>query len=111
MNAAVLSEPTLLLNKHCLPIRVCTVPRALTIVFKELARPTGTDDDGRPTLYAFSSWADLKVAKGEPCIHSVSFSIRIPEVIVLHLCDRYTKPRVVFSRRNLFRRDRNTCQY
>jgi 5-methylcytosine-specific restriction endonuclease McrA len=111
MNAAVLSEPTLVLNKHWRPIRVCTVRRALTLVFKDLARIIGVDSGGATTLYDFSSWADLKVAQGEPCIHSVSFSIRIPEVIVLHLCDRYTKPRVVFSRRNLFRRDRNTCQY
>jgi len=32
-------------------------------------------------------------------------------VIVLHQCDRYQRPRVAFTRRNLFRRDRNTCQY
>jgi len=108
MNSSVLYEPTLVLNKNWLPIRVCTVRRALTLVFKDLARIIGPDNF---QLHDFSSWADLSVAQGEPCVHSVSFRIRIPEVIVLHRCDRFLRPHVVFSRRNLFRRDRNTCQY
>jgi 5-methylcytosine-specific restriction endonuclease McrA len=108
MSEAVLSEPTLVLNRNWLPIRVCTVRRALTLVFKDLARIIGPENY---TLHDFASWLDLKVATGEPHIRTVSLSIRIPEVIVLRSCDRFTRPRVVFSRRNLFRRDRNTCQY
>lgn len=108
MSVALLSEPTLVLNKNWLPVRVCTVRRALTLVFKDLARIIGPENF---TLHDFRSWADLKVLQGEPCIQSVSFQLRIPEVIVLQGCDRFMKPRVVFSRRNLFRRDRNTCQY
>ena len=108
MSLSVLSEPTLVLNKNWLPIRVCTVRRALTLVFKDLARILQGDDF---SLYDFESWADLKVPQGEPCIHAVSLQIRIPEVIVLRFCEEYLRPKVVFSRRNLFRRDRNTCQY
>ena len=108
MSEAVLSEPTLVLNKNWLPIRVCTVRRALTLVFKDLARIIGTENYA---LYDFASWLDLKVQAGEPHIRTVSLSIRIPEVIVLRTCDRFTRPKVIFSRRNLFRRDRNTCQY
>ena len=108
MSTSVLHEPTLVLNKHWAPVRVCTVRRALTLVFKDMAR---IFEPGQPSLHDFESWTDLAVAIGEPCIQAVSLRIRIPEVIVLHRSDRYTKPRVVFSRRNLFRRDRNTCQY
>ncbi len=108
MNASVLYEPTLVLNKHWSPIRVCTVRRALTLVFKDLAR---IFEPGETLLHDFSSWADLKVAQGEPCVQAVSLRIKIPEVIVLHRCERFLRPKVVFSRRNLFRRDRNTCQY
>ncbi len=104
----VLTEPTLVLNKNWLPIRVCTVRRALTLVFKDLARIIGPENF---VLYDFASWVDLKVQAGEPHIRTVSLSIRIPEVIVLRNCDRFTRPRVIFSRRNLFRRDRNTCQF
>jgi 5-methylcytosine-specific restriction endonuclease McrA len=108
MSIAALHEPTLVLNKNWLPIRVCTVRRALTLVFKDLARIIGPE---KYTLYDFSSWVDLKVAQGEPFVQTVSLRIRVPEVIVLRRCDRFSRPRVVFSRRNLFRRDRNTCQY
>ena len=108
MSDTVLSEPTLVLNKNWLPIRVCTVRRALTLVFKDLARIIGPESY---TLYDFASWLDLKVRADEPHIRTVSLAIRIPEVIVLRTCDRFTRPKVIFSRRNLFRRDRNTCQY
>jgi len=108
MSASVLYEPTLVLNKNWLPIRVCTVRRALTLVFKDLARVIGPENFA---LHDFTSWADLAVSHGEPCVHSVSLRVKIPEVIVLHRCERFLRPRVVFSRRNLFRRDRNTCQY
>ena len=108
MSVSALTEPTLVLNKNWLPIRVCTVRRALTLVFKDLARILGPDNYG---LHDFTSWQDLKVGQGEPYVQAVSFRIRIPEVIVLHRCERFLKPRVVFSRRNLFRRDKNTCQY
>lgn len=108
MSASLLYEPTLVLNKNWLPIRVCTVRRALTLVFKDLARIIGPENFA---LHDFTSWADLAVAQDEPCVHSVSLRIKIPEVIVLHRCERFLRPRVVFSRRNLFRRDRNTCQY
>jgi 5-methylcytosine-specific restriction endonuclease McrA len=108
MSVSALTEPTLVLNKNWLPIRVCTVRRALTLVFKDLARILGPDNYG---LHDFTSWSDLKIGQGEPYVQAVSFRIRIPEVIVLHRCERFLKPRVVFSRRNLFRRDKNTCQY
>ena len=78
------------------------------MVFKDLARIIGPENF---TLHDFSSWADLSVPRDEPCLTSVSLRIKIPEVIVLHRCDRFLRPRVVFSRRNLFRRDHNTCQY
>ena len=107
MNSGVLSEPTLVLNKSWLPIRVCSVRRALTLVFKELACVIGENY----AVHDFSSWAELQVESGQPCITAVSFRLRVPEVVVLRWCDRFVRPRVVFSRRNLFRRDRHTCQY
>lgn len=62
-------------------------------------------------LHDFGSWASLEVVEGQPFVQTVSLRIRVPEVIVLRHCDRFMTPRVVFSRRNLFRRDQNTCQY
>ena len=104
----VLAEPTLVLNRHWTPIRVCTVKKALGLVFKGIARVI------LPETYEcfdFKSWADLHVDSNEPHIRTICNAIRIPEVILLVSCDYTDTPRVVFSRRNLFRRDKNTCQY
>jgi 5-methylcytosine-specific restriction endonuclease McrA len=108
MTDTALTDPTLVLNKNWLPIRVCTVRRALILVWKDLARIIGPENYA---LHDFTSWTDLRVDDNERCIRTVSLQIRIPEVIVLRHCDRFNRPEVVFSRRNLFRRDRNTCQY
>ena len=108
MSVSALADPTLVLNRNWLPICVCSVRRALTLVFKDLARVIGSEEY---VLHDFRSWADLSVAQDEPCVQTVSQRIRVPEVIVLRRCDRFHRPRLVFSRRNLFRRDRNSCQY
>jgi 5-methylcytosine-specific restriction endonuclease McrA len=108
MNVSVLFEPTLVLNRNWLPIRVCTVRRALSLVFRDMARIIRPENF---LPYDFGSWADLHVPQGEPFVQAVRLRIRIPEVIVLRFCEQFTRPRVVFSRRNLFRRDKNTCQY
>ena len=103
-----LADPTLVLNKNWLPIQVCSVRRAVTMLFKGLARVVEPEDY---SLYDFESWSDLVISNGEPYLQGVSRRIRIPEVIVLHGCDRFHRPQVVFTRRNLFRRDGNSCQY
>ncbi len=108
MSESALSEPTLVLNKNWLPIRVCTVRRALTLVWKDLARIIAPEDY---SAYDFHSWSDLRPNGSCSTIRTVSLEIRVPEIIVLRAFDRFTRPQVVFSRRNLFRRDRNTCQY
>jgi len=108
MVSTALAHPTLVLNKNWLPIHVCSVRRALTMVFKDLARIV---EPLNYSLYDFESWSDLGIPVGEPCVQGVSLRIRIPEVIVLRACDRFRRPSVAFTRRNLFRRDRNTCQY
>lgn len=105
---AVLTEPTLVLNKHWTPLCVCTVRRALALLFKGVARAIAPENY---TVHDFRSWADLSAADETPVVRTVSLRIRVPEVILLVACDRYVRPRVVFCRRNLFRRDRNTCQY
>jgi 5-methylcytosine-specific restriction endonuclease McrA len=106
--STVLVQPTLVLNRHWTPVRVCTVRKALALVFKGVARVILPETY---EVYDFRSWTDLSVGTQEPHIRTVSLRIRIPEVILLVACEYTAQPKVVFSRRNLFRRDRNTCQY
>lgn len=59
----------------------------------------------------FQSWTELALARDEEAIHTVHLTIRVPEVILLLRYDRIPRRNVTFSRRNLYRRDRFTCQY
>jgi 5-methylcytosine-specific restriction endonuclease McrA len=102
-----LSEPTLVLNKNWRPVRVCTARRAFVLMFKGLARGMGERFD----LFEFEAWIARPVYNGDRCVQTVTFRVRVPEVIVLSHCDRYLQPKVSFTRRNLYRRDRHSCQY
>ncbi len=108
MSASVLSQPALVLNRSWTAIATTSVRKALALVFSGAAQAI------RPETYevhGFESWADLAVPPEEPCVRTVRLRIRIPEVIVLTRYDGMPSQTVTFTRRNLYRRDRNTCQY
>lgn len=108
MNQSALSEPTLVLNRSWLPVRVCSARRAFTLLFKDAARALSPEDF---QLLDFASWVEDVELDGAPFVQTVTLRIRIPEVIVLSRCDRFLRPRLAFTRRNLLRRDEYTCQY
>jgi len=106
--AAVLGERTLVLNKSWLAVSTTTVRKALGLVYQRSAAVIC------PSTYQahdFDSWSDLSVARDEPCIRTVTMSMRVPEIIVLRAYNKLPRRSVAFSRRNLYRRDRFTCQY
>lgn len=104
----VLNEATLVLNRHWLPVDVTTVCRALAKVYEGAARVVHPADY---SVHDFDSWASLAVAEGAPCVRTATLSLPLPEVIVLARYAGQPDRRVAFSRRNLFKRDRYTCQY
>ena len=104
----VLHRPTLVLNRNWQPIAVSTVARALTKVFIGTARVVDPDDY---QLYDWADWVALDPVENEPVIQSQRLRLRVPEVISLVRYDRLPRITVSFNRRNLFTRDRYTCQY
>ena len=66
-------------------------------------------DDFR--LYNWADWARLAPREGEPFIRTVTFRLRVPEVLTLTRHDRPRHNAVTFCRRNVFKRDHTTCQY
>lgn len=108
MVAAVLKRPTLVLNRSWQPIGVASVSRSLVMVWNDTARIVDPIDY---SLYTWEDWSQLKPKDGEPVIRTVQFEMRVPEVISLTRYDRFHRRTVPFTRRNLFRRDRFTCQY
>lgn len=104
----MLDQPTLVLNRHWVPIGTTTVRTAICLLYREAARAVSPEDY---SVHDFDSWASLRVAEEEPCIRTVSLRIKIPEVVLLNDYDSYPRHRVTFSRKNIYRRDRYTCQY
>lgn len=107
-SAGVLGQQALVLNKSWAAIATTSVRDALSMIF------TGAAKVIQPETYemhGFDTWSDLAPAPDEPCVRTVSLKLRVPEVIVLTKFNGMPHARATFSRRNLFRRDKNTCQY
>jgi 5-methylcytosine-specific restriction endonuclease McrA len=109
---AFLNQQVLVLNRLWQAVNVCSVRRALTLIFEGHAQVVLSDDGGAFHTFGFKEWRDLSEARPHPeSIATVSFRIRVPRVILLLVFDRLPKKEVKFTRHNIFERDRNTCQY
>jgi len=104
---SVLNRPCLVLNKNWQPIDATTVRDGISDVIAEKALIICPESYER---FGIGTWMDQDVGVDEPCIRTVSHRIKVPEVII-NRHDRLPPRTVVFSRRNLWRRDQFTCQY
>jgi 5-methylcytosine-specific restriction endonuclease McrA len=110
--SAFLSQPVLVLNRLWQAVNVCSVRRALTLLFDGHAQVVMSQADGSYQTFNFTEWRGLsRHDPTEDCVHTVSFRLRIPRVILLVMFDRLPKKEVKFTRHNIFERDKNTCQY
>jgi 5-methylcytosine-specific restriction endonuclease McrA len=104
-----LDAPTLLLSKLWAPLGTTTVRRVLSLAYRDTARLV---DPVTYQAYSFEEWvaagADDEQA---PTIQAPSIAIKAPEVAVLNHHTPVRPGDMVFSRRNVMRRDRCTCQY
>lgn len=109
----VLNQQVLVLNRLWQAVNVCSVRRALTLLFEGHAQVVVSANDGAFHTFDFNQWRNFSA--GEPqdddSVHTISFKIRVPRVILLLVFDRLPKKEVKFTRHNIFERDRNTCQY
>lgn len=108
MISHVLRRPALVLNRNWQPVNVASVARAITLVFSDHARVV--EPDGFQ-LYDWHDWSQLQPGPDEPFIQAVSMRLKVPEIISLLRFDRLPSTHVAFNRRNIFKRDRHTCQY
>lgn len=103
----MLNESVLVLNRSWLAIHVCDVKRALTLLALDLAHVVTEDYE----TYDFSSWCEVSQFAEENILHTPRFKLLVPEIILLTHYNAVPPRRVKFSRRNIFERDRYTCQY
>ena len=85
-----LKEPVLVLNANYEPLNVCTIRRAMGLIFMEKA--------------------DM-LANGRGEIHTIRRSYPAPSVIRLGKMIRRPRPQVKLNKQEIFRRDDYTCQY
>ena len=108
MVAAALERPTLILNRNWQPVGIATVAKSLVKVWNDNACIVDPVDYQQ---YTWADWAQLAPEAGELVIRTRTSRLRVPEVIVLTSYDRLPANVVTFTRRNIFKRDRYTCQY
>jgi len=105
----VLEGQVLVLNKSWVAVHIASARRALSMLYQGLARAVHPQDY---SLYDFDDWCALsKQGNNARCIHTVNLTVRVPEVILLKGFNEFLRHEIRFSRRNIFERDRNTCQY
>ena len=85
-----LKEPVLVLNANYEPLNVCTIRRAMGLLFSEKA--------------------DM-LANGRGEIRTSRRSYPAPSVIRLGKMIRRPRPQVKLNKQEIFRRDNHTCQY
>jgi 5-methylcytosine-specific restriction endonuclease McrA len=86
----LLSQHVLVLNQNYEPINVCSVRRAIILVFRgkaQIVEQSGHD------------------------LHSVSHRFPVPSVVRLILYIRIPQKKMVLSKRNVMKRDAHQCQY
>ena len=107
-----LNQHVLVLNRLWQAVNVCTVKRALALLFQGHAQVVLSSPDGSYQTFSFNQWHDFSRQEPHPeSVATISFRIRIPRVILLVIFDRLPKKEVKFTRHNIFERDHNTCQY
>lgn len=108
MSAGVLNRPALVLNRNWQPVGVFTVARTLLKLWNGSARVV---DPNSYQLYTWADWSRLEPGENEVFIQTPTFRLRVPEVVTLVHYDHVPTRSVAFSRRNIFKRDKFTCQY
>ncbi len=103
-----LTQPALVLNRNWQPIGIQPVTRAICMVFNDNAKIVDPADYQQ---YDWHDWAKLRPSDGCKVLKLVGMTIRIPEVIAVHSYTGVRQHTIVFNRKNLFVRDKFTCQY
>ena len=86
----MINAPVLVLNQNYEPLNVCDIRRAFRLLGAEKAE---------------------LLERNHQVIHTPTLAIDAPSVIRLQYHVKRPRPRVKLSRREIFARDRHTCQY
>ena len=110
----ILDTKVLVLNRAWQPISVITAFEAISDMYTDKAEAI----DSNYCTYDFTDWienwediCELNDYDKAKVVVTSQFNIVIPEIIKYCSTSYYGQMKVKFSRKNIFRRDGNTCQY
>ncbi|MCD5397868.1 HNH endonuclease [candidate division NPL-UPA2 bacterium] len=109
----MLDSNVLVLNRLWQVVNVCSVKRGLSLLYQGYAQVVLKEGEAFNT-FGFEDWKDLSermAVEEDEAVKTVSFKIKIPRVILLCFYDRLPRNEVKFTRRNIFERDGNRCQF
>ncbi len=113
----VLNASVLVLNKYYNPINITNARRAFAMLFNSIAEVITVEDEGYFN-YNFSSWAEfseykkiLEDGRDHEWVYTPSLILLVPRVVRLHNYDKVRVNKVRLTRRNIYYRDNNICQY
>ena len=113
----ILDSNVLVLNKAYTPISLTTVRDAICTLWSGHAEVVFVNDQGAYEGYDFHSWADISAYKelfeGRELdwIHTPSKTLIVPRVIRTLHYDKVQAQTLKPTRKNIYDRDGNTCQY
>jgi 5-methylcytosine-specific restriction endonuclease McrA len=108
----MLNERVLVLNRLWQAVNICTVRRAVVLLYCGHASVV-YEEDGDYRTFQFDDWRDYsnENADGQRCLHGPKYKILIPSVVLLSRYDKVPTKDIKLTRHNIYQRDRNTCQY
>lgn len=115
---SALQSNVLTLNRLYAVVHVVSARRAFGLLWKGQAEVINVEE-GSYFSYDFETWREVSELRTEledrqesdDWIRAVNFEVQVPRVIRLLRYDRVPRSVVKFSRRNVFLRDGNCCQY
>ncbi|HET8947455.1 MAG TPA: HNH endonuclease, partial [Candidatus Polarisedimenticolia bacterium] len=103
----MLDSNVLVLNRLFQAIQVTTVKKAFCLLYKGHVRAVNPDY----STCAWEDWVDVPPQPEEEFIVTPTVRIRVPRVVLLIDFEGVPRHEVRFTRKNIFYRDRNRCQY
>ena len=105
MATVALEKSVLVLNKFFQAVQITSVRRAFSLFCKGYVKAV---DEGYAT-YNLNDWQ--KIPPNGEVVRTPRLALKIPRVVQLIHYDKVPKFKIRLSRKNIFLRDRQSCQY
>lgn len=115
--ADALHASVLVLNKYYSPINITSAKRAFSMLFNSIAEAVTVEEENY-VGHNFHSWAEISLYKKQfregtdfDWVYTPGLVLMVPRIVRLLEYDRVRIQTVKLTRRNIYYRDSNTCQY